>query len=494
MNSKQLALVACGLSVTVAIVLAILHTTLGGPGDQVDNYEQAADLFPFVNNYYGPLYFLALRIVKTVTGLEWFTVGKLVSLLAGLAVLLAVNRFLADAVRVQGRWAALTLVAVNPVFIGEMYSTMTIMFGVAVLFPGVLLLMRASTPADFARSGLLFGVAALARYQANGFFLGALLGTAFLPLTVRGRMGRGLGLALGFLTPVLLWKLLLLIVQGYAPANYNFIHLTIALGEFRGFEEVPSLIERYGSILGVVTSDISAVPRILLFGFKQVLLFPFREGFAIAFLPAGLLIAGVANPKIVDFLKAPWFWAFSVGLLLTGVGSRGWLHYYLPFVPFCALLIQVAIAQLGRGDERVWQRLWVAAILVTVPWSARQIASEFSTRNWTEWAQVREYLHESTPRDAVVSSTAASLRYQLDRRFIDHSLLFTDAQVDSLTAVLRGHGITHLVVTERHTLFEFPSLGPLLQDPEGRSPPGLRVALEIHEPRRAVVFEVLSDD
>ena len=82
------------LSLATSAVLAFLHRTLGGPGDQLLYYAQSAQLTPFVDHYYGPGYFVVLRLLKGASGLEWFAAGKLLSWLSAAGFLLISYRLL----------------------------------------------------------------------------------------------------------------------------------------------------------------------------------------------------------------------------------------------------------------------------------------------------------------------------------------------------------------------------------------------------------------
>src|SRR5262249_32074161 len=67
------------ISLATSLVLLTQHTHLGGPGDELGYYTQAAHLLPFMDNYYGPSYFVALRVVHDILRVEWFTAGRILS-------------------------------------------------------------------------------------------------------------------------------------------------------------------------------------------------------------------------------------------------------------------------------------------------------------------------------------------------------------------------------------------------------------------------------
>ena len=111
-------------------------------------------------------------------------------------------------------------------------------------------------------------------------------------------------------------------------------------------------------------------------------------------------------------------------------------------------------------------------------------------RNWAEFRSLRGYLSRHDDGSVVVSGTEASLPYGTQLRFRDLSGLLLDADTDSLTTILSRNGVTHLVVTERHTLFEFPSLRPLLDSPDDNRWSDLVPDTVITAPRRVVLFRV----
>ncbi len=89
----------------------------------------------------------------------------------------------------------------------------------------------------------------------------------------------------------------------------------------------------------------------------------------------------------------------------------------------------------------------------------------------------------------MVSSTAATLRYGTDLQFIDQSEIIRPEETDSLVTILREHGVTYLVISERHTLFEFQNLESLLLDSPS-IPLDLEREMLITNPKRLAIFRV----
>jgi hypothetical protein len=75
-------------------------------------------------------------------------------------------------------WVALTLIAINPLFISQAYSSLTIMFGGTLVPAGIVtsLEVRTFRPWPWLLVGVMFGLAMLTRFQAAGFVIGAAMG------------------------------------------------------------------------------------------------------------------------------------------------------------------------------------------------------------------------------------------------------------------------------------------------------------------------------
>src|SRR5207249_1937565 len=112
--------------------------------------------------------------------------------------------------------------------------------------------------------------------------------------------------------------------------------------------------------------------QIVAFGLKEAVKFPFGVGFQLLFVAAGWLIPGLVAITARRELHGPWLGAFVAGIFLTGIGSQGWLHYYTPFVPFCSILISVAIGLHGKPSLSPYSSrslAWALVLGTTVLWS-----------------------------------------------------------------------------------------------------------------------------
>src|SRR5206468_10110874 len=74
----------------------------------------------------------------------------------------------------------------------------------------------------WAVAGLVFGIASLSRFQATGLLIGTLVGTMLSVGSLTARTKCAMSLVLGAALPLLFWRTLLLLTQGYVPDNYNF--------------------------------------------------------------------------------------------------------------------------------------------------------------------------------------------------------------------------------------------------------------------------------
>jgi hypothetical protein len=496
-SARILACAAVALSLATSLLLMFLFRELGGAGDQIFYYRQAASLLPFNDHFYGPGYFVALRLVHDLTTLSWFASGKLVSWLSAVAFLFFVQRFYARVLPPTTAWLALSLVALNPIVIGQSYSALTTMCGAAVVMWAIALSARASEQrvSRWLGVGAVFGAAYLVRFQALGFLAGAICGVLALETASWRRSVRlSMLLAVGAAIPIAGWYALLLATQGFLPQNYNFVHLTRALGQFESFDEVPALIQMYGSLTGLLTSSPLVVPKIAIFAAKELVIFPFRVAFPLLFLSAGFLLPGALRLAVDRKWHTAWLGAFAVGLVLTGIGSRRWPHYYTIIVPFAILLVAHALASHGDAVQRKASTTgWAVLIVTTLFWSGFQVYADFREVYWPEFTVARQWIERASP-NAVVSATAGGLAYGSRFTFVDLNNLIHPGEWNLLVEKLRGAHVNYLVVSERHGMSQFPEFADLLRDGPRDVPVGLRRDMRIDSPRRLAIFAVVVDD
>ena len=492
--AKAFGLCAIAISVVVGMVLFNRHTALSGPGDQLSYYAQAEDLLPFKDHYYGPGYFVAIRVVHDLLNTGWFTAGKIVSFVSTIGIL-AVCGFLFRAVLGNNLgWLAIGLLALTPDLIGQMYTDLTIPFGTVWL----LLAVAASVGAtiDDRRRwiivALLFGLASLVRFQAFGFLLGTLLGIALLPGTWPAKLRTAAMVLIVAMLPTIAWKVFLVITQGSAPENWNFVNLTVGTGEFREFTDVAALRAKYGSMLGLLKADPLLVPKLILHAGIETIRFPLGVG-ADMFGPAILwigpgLVAGLFDRRF----WSPWAMALTVGFLITAPTQPGWTHYFVPMLPLLIILLVWGVELPDRSAKPALVGVgWLALISASVLWTAHRVPMNFAAANWSEQSVAAEYLNRGDARSRVVSSTAATISYGGLFRFVDFDSLRQGRDGLDIVPVLRGAGITHLVITARHSLYQYPSQAILLADSLSIVPDGLVRDTLIKQPRRLAIFRVL---
>lgn len=492
----RLALGACAASILVAAWLALRYREMGGPGDQLEYFQQSAQLIPFTHNYYGPGYFFALRLVHMALPLDWFSAGKVIAVVSLGFYLLVSAALFGRILGERGRWLALLLLALNPAVVFGGYEVTTNMYAAPFVLAGIWLMTRTDVQGNrgWLAAGLLFGFAYLTRFATVGYLLGALAGLWLLQASLRDKTRVTALVAAGAAAPVLAWTLFLRVVQGSVPANYNFIHLTVALGKFQSFSEMDELVRHYGSFWGVVRSDPTVPLKLVAYGVKEIVKFPFQLGFEFYFLLAGLLIPGLLVVVVRRKMHAPWLYAFLAGLFLTGLASRGWGHYYLPVLPFGVILIVLALEQLSQAWGPAARRLIAGALTaIMAVWTVANVRQDFAQRNWVEFGVARRYLERQVvPGRDTVSSTAASLIYGSSLPFVFQSKVAPPGDSVGLVDRLRQHHVTYLVVSERHTLFEYPELSALLADVPRHVPDGLQRDTLITTPRRLAVYRVLA--
>jgi len=498
-RARLAALLICAASLAISLVLLLLYSEPTGPEDQLVLYRQAAQLLPFVNNYYGPVYFAALRLVHDITHVDWFMTAKLTAWLSCWAFLGLSYPLLKHLLGTPTSLVALALVAFNPTVIWQAYLPMTIMFGAAWVLGGIVLTLRTppDQPTKWLFPGLLFGIAYLTRFQALGFLVGAAAGLLLIPsIPFVSRAKCAVFLIIGAAVLPVLWNLLLISQQGYVPANYNFRALTQAFGQdqdwFGPSWGMTGLLQQYGSFWGVLTSHWSAPFRIAAFAAKEAVKFPFGVCLHLFFVAAAWFVPGLVAGAARRDWHRPWLGAFLAGLVLTGVGSREWIHYYIPLIPVAVVLITCGIQSVGPAGSSLARRIsWVIVLGGTAAWAPVRVRSDFLDTNWPEFYAARAHIQATADSSTVVSTTAGSFPYGTTVRFVPQQELMRPEETDRLVERLRQHGVTRLIVTERHTVAAYPALAYLLADSVTNLPPGLRRDTLIVSPRRLAIYRVL---
>jgi hypothetical protein len=368
------------------------------------------------------------------------------------------------------------------------------MFGSSLMLAAVVLTLKLSIgkPSEWILPGLLFGIALLTRFQALGLVIGVAMGV----LLTRGcnismRVKSAGMLVVSAVVLVLLWNGFLFWMQGYVPKNTNSAHLALALEPFNNWTDT-SKIMKYENFWAVLNSRWTAPIEIAAFAAKNALKFPFTIGYELFFLGAGWLIPGAVVAFARDDAHWPSLMALTVGLVTTGIGSLGWVHYYVPFIPLGIVFIVNAIrAMSGSSSQGVKLISWAIVLASTVAWSPNAVRTTFLNTNWPEFTTAREYIEAHRDSNTIVSTTAAGFRYGLTVPFKDSDDILRPRDSKEVASRLREAGVTYLIVTERHTLHNFPDFKYLLEDRLDHPPEGLNRELLIREPRRLAIYRVL---
>lgn len=498
-RARFAALLICAASVATSLVLLLLYAEPTGAGDQLVFYRQAAKFFPFVDHYYGPAYFAALRLLHDIAHLEWFTAAKLLTWLSAWAFLGLSYLLLRHLLGTPTSLVALALVALNPTVIWQSYVPMTNMFAAAWILGGMVLTLRTppDQPEKWLLPGLVFGIAYLTRFQSLAFLIGAGAGLLLIPaIPFATRVKCAVFFFVGAALLPATWNLLLIWQQGYLPANYNFRALTQAFGQdqdwFGPEWGMSELLRQYGSVWGVLTSHWSAPLRIAAFAAKEAVKFPFGVCFGLLFVAAAWFVPGLVVAAARRDCHRPWLGAFLLGLVLTGIGSREWIHYYVPLIPVAVVLIIFGIQSVGAVGPSLAQRIsWGVVVAGTAAWAPVKVRSDFLNTNWPEFYAAREYIQATVDSNTVVSTTAGSFPYGTAVSFVSQQAIMRPEETDQLVDRLRQHGVTHLIVTERHTPLVYPALTYLLGDSVTNLPSGLRRDTLIARPRRLAIYRVL---
>lgn len=489
------AVAACALvwSVSAGLWLNLHHVTLSGPGDQLSYYTQAQRLIPFIDHWYGPGYFVALRVVHDLLGYDWLAAGKLIGFVSTLGIIticwFLFRRVFRDPALA---WLATALLALNPELIRQMYSDLTIPFGAVWVLAAVTTIIgaRVGDTRRWLLAGALFGAGALVRFQTFGFLLGASAGTMFLdgPWLKRLRAGAIL-LGMGII-PTVAWKLFLISVQGAPPENWNFVTLTMATGEFQSFVQVKELAEKYGSFWGLIRSDGTLLPRLLANAVAETVRFPLGVGSRILGPTTVWLGPGLIAALFDRRFWLPWATALCVGFLLT-LPTQPWSHYFVPLLPLFVIVLVWGVEIPGRDVRpRLVAAGWIALLAGAVVWSAYRVPRDFAASEWKELAVAKEYLNREPDGQRVVSSTSSSIWYGANFQFLDFDEIWRGRDDLGFVGALRAAGVTHLVVTARHTLDGYPSQAVLLADSVTSLPLGLVRDTLIVTPQRLAIFHV----
>jgi len=478
--------------IAVGVVPFIHHRTLGGSGDQLRYFEQAGALLPFTDHYYGPIYFVALRVVRDVLGADWFTATKLVSLLSALPFLYAAFVLFRRRFSVPLSCAGIALLATNPNFINETYHDYNTLFAAMLVCLAIVTWPEASDKPVHRPllCGLLFGLAMLTRFQAFGFLVGLSVGV-LVTLHPPVRMPlRNLALAASIpLACMRLWGMFLRYRQGFVPVNHNLVHLTKALGDFQDFNDVPAAIAKYGSMRGVLSTP-GAIPRIFWYGVLRFVAFPRAVGLDLLGPLLPFSLAGAALwLRRVRHMPA-WYISILVALFLTCLAGSKWLLYYTAFLPFFVALVLDGLQALERRVTGADAATLAYVICVAaLPWSVSWVRQTYRDREWPEWAEARAYLERHAAPCDLVTSTAGSLPYGTTMRFVNREDIMRPSDADS-PAVLRARNVTLVVLTQRHRYNEYPALARLLLAQPGELPAGVSRDTLIDGPHPLAILRI----
>ncbi len=486
---------ACALvtSLSAGVWLFLHHVTLSGPGDQLSYYAQAERLIPFTNHWYGPGYFVALRIVHDLFGTDWLTAGKTIGFASTLGILAVCWNLFRRLLDPALAWMALGIVALLPDLIHQMYSDLTIPLGAFWVLAAITTTVgaRLEDTRKWILAGALFGVGALVRFQTFGFLLGAIVGTFLVKGTWVQRMRSATIMLVTAIVPTVAWRLFLVSVQGSSPQNWNFIALTMATGEFQSFLQIDDMVQKYGSFWGLMKSDRLLIPRLVASSLEQTVRFPTDVGSRMLG-PAVLWLGpGVVSGIFDRVFWSPWAVALVAGFLITAPTQQGWTHYFVPILP---LLVLILIWGVEIADRKVRPRVvaagWIALVAGVLVWAVHRVPRDFELDEWTELRVAIDYLNRGAAEKKLVSSTSYAVVYGAKFRFVRFARIWGGRDDLEFVDALRAAGVTHLIVTERHTVPGYPSQGELLADSVRRMPAGLVRDTLIVTPRRLAILSV----
>lgn len=170
---------------------------------------------PIDARYHPPFYSICIALLHLVCG-DWFTTGRLLSLVSAAVVALTSFWLYRNSVSAAAGYGTILALAVSPIFVEYAALATTDMFFLA-LYSSALVLARESdrhaSAGLWVATGVIIALALLTR--TNGITLALLLAVPLLARALPWRHRcRHLGcLGLGMLTPLVLWAVLALVTQ-----------------------------------------------------------------------------------------------------------------------------------------------------------------------------------------------------------------------------------------------------------------------------------------
>lgn len=471
--------------------LLVKHDVVAGWGDPIEYMEGAENLSQYDSPYHPPLYPVMIAAARAVVG-DVFVAGKLVSLLAGMVVVLltwCLGRLCFSNERLALLAAA--LVAMSPVMIRNGYVVGSDMVGAA-LFLGstyALALSARRSAGVLLLAACLSGLAFMTRSVYLVLLPAAVL---FILVAIPGPFGRRLLRAIYFTAAFAVmaapWSILCLVRHGNLH-NLNYANIAFAIFDTSdSWLWFDTYAHRHTSALSFVLDH----PLLILSHVAEnALNFPLeiiiKQGYA-----AGVLaLLGALNLFRHPTLERAAL-VFNGGALLL-LTFLTWLNprFFVPVMPlimlFAAFLVVCrfnkplsdfwpADASLSGVFERVSLRRVAVAVVLAVALAAgvARVPVEFARTNVDDEQRAGLFLAQNTPEGTPLMCTSRNLAWYAERPFVGMNLLRDIHPRDFERAVIES-GAKVVVYTRRHSVYTHPQLDFLLEPGDPLIPPSFRL-------------------
>jgi len=475
----------------VAGVLLSQHDVVAGWGDPIEYLEGAQDLGQYDSAYHPPLYPVIIAAVRAIVG-DIFLAGKLVSLLAGIAVVLltwALGRLCFANDRLALLAAA--LVAIAPVMIRYGYVVGSDMLGAA-LFLGCTYVLGLSSRGSerlLLLAGFLGGIA----FMTRNVSLVLLPSAVFFVLTVqpgslKRRLIRAAYFTAAFAVMAAPWCIVCLVRHGNLH-NLNYANIAFAIFDTSGsWLWFDSYAENYPSFPALLITHPLDIGRHLA---KNALDFPLavivKQGYAAGILALLGALTLIRHPTLE-----------RTALILNGgalllVTFLAWLNprFFLPVMPlimlFAAFFVVCRLnrplsdywpadASLARRFERISIRKMAVGIVLAVALAAgiTRVPADFARANVDDELRAGLFLAQQTPEGTPLLCSSRNLAWYADRPYITMNIL-RDVAPDNLEQAVIETGARVIVYSQRHSVYTHPQLEFLLNPEDSLLPSSFRL-------------------
>ncbi|UCD63459.1 MAG: glycosyltransferase family 39 protein [Candidatus Zixiibacteriota bacterium] len=477
--------------VVVGAMLVFMNTAVAGWADPIEYMQGAQDLANYESAFHPPLYSAVMALVNLPVG-DLFLAGKLVSYLAGIAIILltwGLGRLCFGGEKIA--LLATALVVLSPTMLRHTYSVSADMLGTALFLAVVYMLARSSRGSyrDMVLAGILTGLACLTRAVFCSVLPAAVIFLVMIvPGKIKQRITFTLVFAVAFLVVVSPWAIHNILRHGDLH-NLNYVNIAFAAldtsGSWLWFDTYP---DRYPSLLSLLTQHPLLILRHVA---KNALHFP-----AEIVVRYGLLAGVVSILGLLWALRRPS--PQRMALVLNGAALLlllllAWLRqrFFVPLLPIIFLFAAYyMLSGLATTAASYWPRhgqgwpllrkiplkgpVVFLSLAVALTVSVIQVPGDLAWANIDDEKKAAAYLAASTPADTRILTSSRNLAWYADRPFVSAAVM-REVSAEHLEEAVAATGAQVLVYSERHSTFLQPQLRFLLNPGDSLVPPGFRL-------------------